>query len=121
MGAKWGTEVVGKSETRILDTSTGGVKAVAPVNNLAGLIKRKRADGASADTGPVKDDDYGLQAPAPVNILGAGLVKKKKKGDDKDVMEAPRLTAQVNTTASDGHPTVNVLSAGQVRKKPKVT
>ncbi|KAB5545481.1 H3 K56 histone acetylation protein KAT11 [Coniochaeta sp. 2T2.1] len=118
MGAKWGAEIVGRSEHRTINPLAGDVKAAAPVNNLAGLIKRKRADVVPTDNGTASKGESGVQAPAPVNVLGAGLVRKKKK--DADAVEAPRLTAQVNTAANGDTPTVNVLGAGLVRKKPRI-
>ncbi|KAH8901896.1 H3 K56 histone acetylation protein KAT11 [Coniochaeta sp. PMI_546] len=102
MGATWGTEVVGKRQLQTLESSAGEVKPAAAVNNLAGLIKRKRVD---------------TQAPATVNVLGAGLVRKKKKDDVVDSMTSGAQAAQA--TGSDT-PGVNVLGAGLVRKKPKV-
>ncbi|KAJ6440141.1 DNA damage response protein [Purpureocillium lavendulum] len=75
-GGRWGFEVTGELETPVASarngdasttTSTGGAPAV---NNLSGLVKRKRADTAAE----------GETRPA-VNVLGAGLVKKKPKHD----------------------------------------
>lgn len=61
MGAGWGVDVVGEREAVVEEKEgAGGV-----VNNLAGMVKRKRKDEAE---GEVK-----------VNVLGAGLVRKKPK------------------------------------------
>lgn len=60
MGSSWGVEVTGRREVVVEEK---GDKA--PVNNLVGMVKRKRADG----------DDV------KVNVLGSGLVRKKSKAD----------------------------------------
>ncbi|RTE68300.1 hypothetical protein BHE90_017324 [Fusarium euwallaceae] len=78
--AKWGVVVKGTREPAKVEAA--GDKQV---NNLSGLVKRKRTD-STTDDGPGK-----------VNVLAAGLVKKKPKEDGG----------------------VNVLSAGLVRKKSK--
>ncbi|OAQ65353.1 histone acetylation protein [Pochonia chlamydosporia 170] len=81
-GGDWGVRVVGAREPTL--TAVEGAEG-AEVNNLSGLVKRKRAD-TSGDG---------------VNVLGAGLVKKKAKDE------------------AESQPGVNVLTAGLVRKKPK--
>ncbi|RGP68977.1 regulator-ty1 transposition 109 [Fusarium sporotrichioides] len=80
-GGKWGVVVVGTRETPVpvSNDNTG-------VNNLTGLVKRKRTDSTV-------DDNQ-----SKVNVLSAGLVKKKPKEESKDV---------------------NVLPTGLIRKKPK--
>ncbi|KAJ4163008.1 hypothetical protein NW754_014430 [Fusarium falciforme] len=78
--ARWGVLVKGTREPVKIEAA--GDKQV---NNLSGLVKRKRTD-STTDDGPGK-----------VNVLAAGLVKKKPKEDAG----------------------VNVLSAGLVRKKSK--
>ncbi|KAM0549804.1 hypothetical protein ACHAPJ_009243 [Fusarium lateritium] len=83
-GSKWGVLVSGTRETPVPTTSDGD-KAV---NNLTGLVKRKRTDSTVDDT------------QSKVNVLSAGLVKKKPKKEPNE----------------QG---VNVLSAGLIRKKPK--
>ncbi|KAF4978682.1 hypothetical protein FZEAL_4976 [Fusarium zealandicum] len=77
MGSTWGVVVAGTCELPSAQDVAGGQ---AKVNNLNGLVKRKRTDSSAEE----------------VNVLGAGLVKKKPKEE-----------------------AVNVLSAGLVRKKPK--
>lgn len=118
MGTKWGTEVVGKKEPLVLDASAVDVRSAATVNDLAGLIKRKRADNGSVEAGTASSGAAtGTQEPAPVNVLGAGLVRKKKKDD---VPEPSSNNDQATQAASGGTLAVNVLNAGLVRKKPKV-
>ncbi|RKL07626.1 hypothetical protein BFJ71_g2226 [Fusarium oxysporum] len=81
-GGKWGVVVSGTRETPT-QTAHGRENGV---NNLTGLVKRKRTD-STVDESQNK-----------VNVLGAGLVKKKPKEESK---------------------VVNVLSTGLIRKKPK--
>lgn len=108
MGAKWGTEVTGQREQKVLKTSTGDTNPLAAVNNLAGLIKRKRPDPASGEANP---------APAQINVLGAGLVRKKRKDD---VPDTSSNGGQVSLSTNIDTPPINVLGTGFVRKKPKV-
>ncbi|KAL2754763.1 hypothetical protein ACRALDRAFT_1064576 [Sodiomyces alcalophilus JCM 7366] len=69
MGEDWVVDVVG---TRELAASSGMPTAASggTVNDLSGLVKRKR------DRGPGVD---GTEQPTKVNVLGAGLVRKKPK------------------------------------------
>ncbi|OIW22525.1 hypothetical protein CONLIGDRAFT_658241 [Coniochaeta ligniaria NRRL 30616] len=115
MGSKWGTEVVGKRELQAAESSAGN-PAVA-VNDLAGMIKRKRVDNTSVKADAAAKATTGAQAPPAVNVLGAGLVRKKRKDD---VVDSTANDAQVAQAASGDESAVNVLSAGLVRKKPKV-
>ena len=55
-------DVAGRREVVVEEKAGAG-----PVNNLAGMVKRKRADG----------DGEGVK----VNVLGAGLVRKKPKAE----------------------------------------
>ncbi|RFU79573.1 h3 k56 histone acetylation kat11 [Trichoderma arundinaceum] len=102
LGNRWGFDVTG---TRELAAPTGVAKtdegAAAPVNNLSGLVKRKRTDTvAEASQGEA----------GAVNLLSNGLVRKKPKqepGDEKRGEDADT-------------PPINVLSGGLVRKKEKI-
>lgn len=60
MGSTWGVNVTGRLEAAVEETAAAGT-----VNNLAGMVKRKRDEG---------------DAPK-VNVLGAGLVRKKPKAE----------------------------------------
>lgn len=60
MGSGWGVNVTGRQEAVVEEKA-----AVGTVNNLAGMVKRKRDEG----DGP------------RVNVLGAGLVRKKPKAE----------------------------------------
>lgn len=91
MGSPWSYDVTGRMEVAAAAAGDADVK-VPEVNNLSGLVKRKR--GSAAETAEVAED-------GAVKVLGAGLVRKKSKSD------APE----------EGH--VAVLSAGLVRKKEK--
>ncbi|RBR25118.1 uncharacterized protein FIESC28_02026 [Fusarium coffeatum] len=82
-GSKWGTIVSGSRETPVASVSNSD----AGVNNLTGLVKRKRTDSTI-------DDNQ-----SKVNVLSAGLVKKKPKEESKAE--------------------VNVLPTGLIRKKSK--
>ncbi|KAK7419719.1 hypothetical protein QQZ08_010732 [Neonectria magnoliae] len=96
-GSKWGAILTGTRELPATSQDGAGSGAGgSQVNNLSGLVKRKRTDSAS-------------QAPEEpnnkVNVLTAGLVKRKPK--------------DVDGVAKTDEPAVNVLSAGLVKKKPK--
>ncbi|GFP55611.1 histone acetyltransferase rtt109 [Trichoderma asperellum] len=95
LGSRWGFDVTGTRElaAQSAEKTDGGA---APVNNLSGLVKRKRSD-------TVGDGSQG-EAASGVNVLGSGLVRKKPKQSDGGDADTPP---------------VNVLSAGLVRKKQK--
>lgn len=119
MGTRWGLEVTGKRE--VAAPPTNGVAAA--VNNLSGLVKRKRAadaaDASSVPKPPAEEPVNGL------NVLGAGLVRKKRKDDTSgETPEGGHTTLDQVSEASSAAtetPKVNVLSAGLVRKKPKAS
>ncbi|KAJ9160718.1 Histone acetyltransferase [Coniochaeta hoffmannii] len=116
VGATWGTEVTGKREIQMADSNADQGKPAAAVNDLAGLIKRNRADnGPTTDTGATGTGESATQAQhATVNVLGTGLIRKKRKDVDS-ANEAQAAQAAASDTSA-----VNVLAAGLVRKKPKV-
>ncbi|KAJ6781586.1 hypothetical protein PWT90_06126 [Aphanocladium album] len=93
MGSTWGYEVTGAREVAAGAPENGGAEA-PQVNNLSGMVKRKRSAAETPAAEPSAD--------APVNMLGAGLIRKKSKTD------VPEEEASVN-----------VLSTGLVRKKEK--
>ena len=109
VGARWGHAVLGRRATPAPAPAPPTESAASAVNNLSGMVRRKR---------PAEDDGGGVPAAgapvaakndaAPVvNTLGAGLVRKKAKiSTDED----PQRSAE---------PGVNVLGAGLVRKKAK--
>ncbi|KAH6611477.1 h3 k56 histone acetylation kat11 [Trichoderma cornu-damae] len=103
LGNRWGFDVTG---TRELAAATGARKAdegAAPVNNLSGLVKRKRTDA-------VAEGSRGEAADASdVNPLGDGLVGREPKQGRGDA----------NGRGNADSPLVNVLGAGLVRKKQK--
>ena len=88
MGKSWGYTIEGTVPTP--EAPVGGTEASNGVNNLSGLVKRKRGD-------EVKNGGND-----GVNVLNTGLVRKK---------------AKVEPVASEGE--VNKLNAGLVREKPK--
>ncbi|KAF4555189.1 Histone acetyltransferase-like protein [Elsinoe fawcettii] len=73
---KWGQEVIGKMEAAVVSHGIVGNGTAAQPNNLSGMIirKKRKAD----DTRPVVNDVGQNSAPA-VNILGAGMIRKKPK------------------------------------------
>ncbi|KAF5023187.1 hypothetical protein F66182_4741 [Fusarium sp. NRRL 66182] len=81
-GSKWGVVVAGTRET----PAAADVNGDKSVNNLSGLVKRKRTDSTA-------------ETQNKVNVLAAGLVKKKPKEEPKEG--------------------ANGVSAGLIRKKPK--
>ncbi|POR35136.1 Histone acetyltransferase [Tolypocladium paradoxum] len=96
-GGRWGLEVTGARELPPpAQNGETGLRAAAPINNLSGLVKRKRAD--TADNG---EPQQGHVA-SSVNVLDTGLVRKKPKGQDADTQ-----------------PEARVLGDGLARKKPK--
>ncbi|KAL7922546.1 histone acetylation domain-containing protein [Trichoderma austrokoningii] len=65
LGCRWGFDVTGTRE--LAAAAEAGEEAdggAAPVNNLSGLVKRKRSD---------------IDSQAGVNVLGGGVVRKKPK------------------------------------------
>ena len=116
MGLKWGHEVVGRQETP-LQQANGA--AGAAVNNLSGLIKRKRAP--TGDAGGAVGSRSG-EAESKVNVLGAGLVRKKAPPKTRADEELASDTGVDHSMADVPEaPKTNILTAGLVRKKPKAT
>ncbi|KAL0943235.1 DNA damage response protein [Colletotrichum truncatum] len=101
MGESWGLEVVGKRE---VPTPSSSGSSAGEVNNLSGLIKRKRPQETAAA-------DASDEPANKVNVLNTGLIRRKPK-EEKAVDEAPKT--------GDEAPVVNVLGAGLVRKKRDV-
>lgn len=91
MGGGWGYEVEGRMEVPAANGAAEGT--AAQVNNLSGLVKRKRSSVTEQGAGGAESAD------GSVNVLGAGLVRKRSKTEAEEA--------------------VNVLSAGLIRKKDK--
>ncbi|KAK3373109.1 histone acetylation protein-domain-containing protein [Lasiosphaeria ovina] len=87
MGARWGYQVTGK---RVLSQSLAGDRIANQVTNLTGLVRRKIGanNGALASATPLSARPINSGA---VNVLGAGLVRKKKK--EAVDQEPPPLSA----------------------------
>lgn len=100
MGSAWGYEVTGKMDVPAAVEGGGGSAAAPVVNNLSGLVKRKRSTTEAGTVAPAAAVADAVPNGA-VNVLGGGLVRKKSKSDVPE------------------EPSVNVLSAGLVRKKDK--
>ncbi|RYP12396.1 hypothetical protein DL767_011307 [Monosporascus sp. MG133] len=113
VGTEWGLKVVGTreptAEPTSQDGSGGSGSGAGGINNLSGIVRKKRPAEDSA-----ADDDRPQAAPA-VNTLGAGLVRKKAKLTTTDEDSAPAPQQQEEAAAAN----VNVLGAGLVRKKVK--
>lgn len=77
MGASWGYAVTGTREVAAQvesrEGNSAGATATTKVNNLTGLVKRKRNASSSEGTN------------SAVNVLSAGLVRKKPKSEDEQV------------------------------------
>ncbi|KAK3402647.1 histone acetylation protein-domain-containing protein [Sordaria brevicollis] len=100
MGAKWGREVVGRRVQSVMSAAAGrGSGNGAMVNNLTGLVRKKKpAVAAAATEAEVKTN--GLEDPFTENGTVTASVA------NPPVLEAPK---------------VNVLGAGLIRKKPKTS
>ncbi|TDZ38227.1 Histone acetyltransferase [Colletotrichum spinosum] len=68
-GDAWCQEVIGKRESAPMSAPNGA--SAGEVNNLTGLIKRKRSESAVTEA-PTAADGH-------VNVLGTGLIRKKPK------------------------------------------
>jgi len=114
MGAEWGFDIVGRRElpTQVVNGAGGRT-----VNNLSGLVKRKRAPEGSNEGGP----NLGGEEPVgKINVLGAGLIRKKTAAATAANGKAvPVVETDQTMTDTPEEPKVNVLSAGLVRKRPK--
>lgn len=123
VGVKWGRDIVGTGELAALNTTSTHPGSTAGVTNLSGLVKRKRLDNASCATDSALSVSASSQPSATVNVLGAGLVRKKRKDEvlglpsgDTQSSRGPDASGDENTAPG----AVNVLGAGLVRKNPKV-
>ena len=74
MGGRRGLEVTGTRELPVpAPNGDAAPGAAAPVNNLSGLVKRKRADAPASDA---PRQGHGTDS---VNVLDTGLVRRKPK------------------------------------------
>ncbi|KAK8116944.1 uncharacterized protein PG998_005225 [Apiospora kogelbergensis] len=104
VGESWSLDIVGRRPNPMLPAAASGDGATTGVvNNLSGMIKRKRAADGGAE------DSCSGEA-LSVNTLGEGLVRKKPKTSESH---------QPLPTPSSNGEKVNVLGAGLVRKKQK--
>lgn len=90
----WGGAVLGKARIpeNIFAAVNGnsGKAAAAPVTNLTGLVRRKNTSSSQENNRGTREEPTLLDA-KPVNILGAGLVRRKSKDGEnvtKAVMES---------------------------------
>ncbi|KAK5993883.1 Histone acetyltransferase [Cladobotryum mycophilum] len=101
LGGRWGYDVAGTRELPTPTENSTAIASEAPVNNLSGLVKRKRTD-------TVGEVSQTVQHSTKVNVLSDGLVRKKSK-DQQDTIH----------TEEPPKPEINVLATGLVKKKPK--
>ncbi|KAH0497895.1 hypothetical protein TgHK011_005177 [Trichoderma gracile] len=112
LGSRWGFDVTGTREVAAAAAEAaagdGSGEGAAPINNLSGLVKRKRGDtvGEEASRGETAG------AGGVVNVLGDGLVRKRPKQEQEKREDA-------DGDGRSGDAPVNVLGAGLVRKKQK--
>ncbi|EGZ74374.1 hypothetical protein NEUTE2DRAFT_103110 [Neurospora tetrasperma FGSC 2509] len=99
MGAKWGHEVVGR-RVQTVTSATADRGSAAPVNNLTGLVRKKKPAAIESGAADVKTN--GLEDPSTEN----GTPATPSEAVKPLVLEAPK---------------VNVLGAGLIRKKPKTS
>lgn len=92
VGENWSFEITGKRE---LPAPAAVSLAAGAVNDLSGMIKRKRPGSDTA------------AANSTINTLDTSLVRKKTK-----------VSTETPAPAIDG-PAINTLGAGLIRKKPK--
>lgn len=98
LGETWSVDVVG----RLPNPEHRTMAAAGAVNDLSGVVKRKRSTGGAA-----------VPASEPaINTLGVGLVRKKPKDSDPP-------TAGPAASAPRAEAPANALGADLVRKKPK--
>ncbi|KAF2483620.1 histone acetylation protein-domain-containing protein [Neohortaea acidophila] len=75
---EWALEVTGSAKTESAGPTSGGGAAAAQVNDLGGMIRKKR----KAEE-PVGQDHAGVNGAADekpaVNVLGGGMIRKKPK------------------------------------------
>ncbi|KAI0599206.1 histone acetylation protein-domain-containing protein [Biscogniauxia sp. FL1348] len=111
-GEDWALRVIGERESvpQPVSTSSSGGGDVGVVNNLSGMIKRKRPAEE-----PPKDS---TSSSGSVNVLSGGLIRKKTKDEPIDGTIAAVQDSQEQAQA-DTALRVNVLSTGLVRKKAK--
>ncbi|KAJ4376854.1 hypothetical protein N0V85_008983 [Neurospora sp. IMI 360204] len=100
MGAKWGHEVVGRWVQTVTSVAVGRGSA-APVNNLTGLVRKKKPAAVESGAADVKTN--GLEDPFTENGTATAT---PSDAVNPLVLEPPK---------------VNVLGAGLIRKKPKAS
>ncbi|PTB69408.1 hypothetical protein BBK36DRAFT_1134197 [Trichoderma citrinoviride] len=109
LGSRWGFDVTGTREMAAAADEPG--QGAAPVNNLSGFVKRKRADTTGEEAASPGET---AGAGGVVNVLGDGLVRKRPKQEEQEKKDDAE-----GDKGSGGAPPVNVLGAGLVRKKQK--
>ena len=125
---KWGRTVVGRrSGSLVTTTEEKGVTAligrkrkIGEVVVTSGQCEALKVNGLEGDSVMENGEVGAALLQSGVNVLGAGLVRKKLKSELKDnedgvAVESQRVDAPLVAAASS----VNVLGPGLVRKKPR--
>jgi len=126
---RWGKTVVGRgTKSSMAETGKDEVTAligrkrkVGEVMTTSGQCEAVQENGLKGDLVREKEQGSAALLRPGVNVLGAGLVRKKLKTEVRDnghepVAESEQVGAQ-STAVTSG---VNILGSGLVRKKPKV-
>ncbi|KAK3938021.1 histone acetylation protein-domain-containing protein [Diplogelasinospora grovesii] len=108
MGTDWGCEVTGTRKPSVTEKNGNG--AMGQVTYLTTQVHQKGQASSKA-----RGDASVENLTRTINVLGSGLVRRKKK-DDENNAPASVTTAGNSDERSDA-PTVNILGAGIVRKK----
>ncbi|CAK7270194.1 hypothetical protein SEPCBS57363_003981 [Sporothrix epigloea] len=104
---EWRMSVVGQLPAAAVPTANLCANTATLVTDLGGSIPRKRAP--SEAEGKASAPMFSVPSSNGVNVLSAGLVRKKQKHGESGPVE-PVIVPKA----------VNVLSAGLVRKKAKI-
>jgi regulator of Ty1 transposition protein 109 len=114
MQSKWGIGLTGRRAPPAQVTA----RSEATVNNLTGMVRKKRPHGdeGSAET----KVDAATNGAGPVNLLGASLVRKKQRHTPVSTGAASDGNGDMGSVPQGAEePKINVLTAGLVRKKPR--
>ncbi|KAI1411944.1 histone acetylation protein-domain-containing protein [Hypoxylon sp. FL1857] len=112
MGENWTLEIIGTREITVPTTSPS--TANGAVNNMSGMIRRKRGPDDQVTKGATSST-------VTVNTLDGGLVRKRAKLDTSDITDTSTQNLDQGRSATEPEPKTNILGAGLIRKKPKAT
>lgn len=131
----WGVVVVGRNAAATATISAAaaehgsgvGNNGAQTINTLNTSMVRKKRKGGGTDADAVQQqqqqqpspDDKAAAAGGGVNVLSAGLVRKKPKTDGDGIVSPAVENVGPAEAAAPVAESVNVLSSNLVRKKPK--